>query len=162
MWIMNTIQWTSKRPVAPAQPLPLLPRICNCVLTRTLSVSAWSQDYAATGEHRFQTGIVCTRPDRPAEVGTAGPECTNQRSLRGNWEGCACVCQPRAAHFVLVAKVRKKPYILHSHTCKLFNSLAAYSPWKKACRNKHDFCGECLVSLWRADRNCPGMDKLSN
>lgn len=107
IWIMNAIQWTSERPVAPAQPLPLLPPICNHVLTRTLSVSAhgaaWSQDYAASGEHHFQTGIVCTCPDRP-EV---GPECSNQRG--GNWEGCACVCQPRAAHFVLVAKVRKKP-----------------------------------------------------
>lgn len=68
---------TSERPVAPAQPLPLLPRICNHVLTRTLSVSAWSQDYAATGEHHFQTGIVCTRPDRPAEEVMAGSECAN-------------------------------------------------------------------------------------
>lgn len=51
-----------------SQPLPLLPCICNHVLTLTLLLSAWSQDF------HFQTGFICGRPDRPAEVGTAGPE----------------------------------------------------------------------------------------
>lgn len=36
------------------------------------------------------------------------------KALEGIWMGC--VCQPKAAHFGLLAELRKKTQIQHSHT----------------------------------------------
>lgn len=58
------------RPVAPAQPLPLLPPICShAKVTWTLLLTVWSQGHEATGGHYLQTAIVLTHTERPVQVG---------------------------------------------------------------------------------------------
>lgn len=67
----------------------------------------------------------CSQLYREASGGREqhAPNVLTSKALEGTWMVCACVCQPRAAHFVLVAKVRKKPEIQHSHIYEPFNSL---------------------------------------
>lgn len=95
-----------RNPVTPAEPFTLLSHILNHVLTQTLLVSVQSQDYAGTGKHHFQSNIArkCIEANRGREQQALNLQTT--KAQEGTWIGR--VCQPKAAHFGLLAELRKK------------------------------------------------------